>query len=61
MSLPKDLGEVDTLVADTGYFSEKNVIPAIFHARAEQGARRVAIDLYGMEYQANVCAKGRMR
>ena len=23
--LPKDLGEVDTLVADTGYFSEKNV------------------------------------
>jgi len=24
-SLPKDLGEVDTLVADTGYFSEKNV------------------------------------
>jgi len=24
-SLPEDLGEVDTLVADTGYFSEKNV------------------------------------
>jgi len=24
-ALPKDLGEVDTLVADTGYFSEKNV------------------------------------
>ncbi|MDQ6960419.1 MAG: transposase, partial [Mariprofundaceae bacterium] len=24
-SLPKDLGKVDTLVADTGYFSEKNV------------------------------------